>query len=85
MNNEIVLPLNEEQLKMLPQDTDRNARPVRFMCRRKSVNLCTGHLTGGNVMYQMVYWDRPESFINLALDFLRENNPNEDFSLIYSD
>ena len=85
MNNEMVLPLNEVQLKALPQDIDQSARPVRFMCRRKSVNLTTGYLTGGNVMYQDVYWDRPQSFINLALDFLRENNPNEEFSLIYSD
>jgi hypothetical protein len=74
-----ILPLNDVQLSALPQDIDRDARPFRVLCRGKAVNLCTGHLIGGNIVNQIVYWDRPQTFVDAALAGLRENNPGETF------
>lgn len=70
-------PLNPEQLKSLDNVSSKIYKPVRFVCRGKSVNICTGILEGGNIIYQMVYWDRPPLWVNKVLAFLRQNNPNE--------
>jgi len=80
----IVGALNEKQLKMLPQHSDPSHKPVRYMCNGKSVNICTGHLVGGNVINQHVYWDRPPEFHKMVMRFLKENNPNLTFRLVYS-
>ncbi len=75
------LPLDERQLNLLPQHLDMKAKPFRVMCRGKSVNICTGHRVGGNVIYQVVYWDRPQEFVDLVIQMLQENNPNETFRI----
>ena len=82
-----ISPLSEKQLKELPQDWSSEYKPVRYMCNGKSVNICTGHLVGGNIFNQMVYWDRPPEFHKMVMKFLRENNPNPKltFRLVYSD
>lgn len=85
------MPLTEEQLNQLPQTTGK--RIIRFMGRTnplqarsgKSVNLTTGYTAGGNVINQYVYWDRPTEFVDMALGFLRQNNPGTTFTVIDSE
>ena len=74
-----IVPLNEKQLNELPQNIEIGAKPFRIMCRGKSVNICTGHRVGGNVIYQMFYWDRPKEFVDMVVEFLKDNNPSEKF------
>lgn len=74
-------PLNEHQLKKLPQHLEPSTNPTRIMHNRKSVDITSGLLHGGNVMYQIVYWDRPKEFFDMVLDFLKENNPGATFRL----
>lgn len=87
-----LMPLTEEQLNQLPQTPGK--RIVRFMAvtdplkpkhSLKSVNLCTGYVYGGNVIHQIVYWDRPTEFIDMALGFLRKNNPGVTIKVIDSE
>jgi hypothetical protein len=81
-----VLPINPHQFQELIEfPMDESQKPARIMCRGKSVNLCTGLLVGGNVIYQMVYWDRPKEFFQRAKAILEENNPGEKFRIEYSD
>ncbi len=82
---EKINPLTQEQLNSLSQETDRKNKPARFVALRKAVNFCTGDLTGGNVIYQPVYWDRPKSFLNMVKGFLEENNPDVAVRIVYSD
>jgi len=81
-----IIPLNEKQLASLSQDTgiDENARPVRFMAIKGSVNICTGYIFYGNIINQIVYWDRPSKFIDMVLKFLQENNPNITITVCYN-
>lgn len=79
----MIIPLSSAQLQVLPQDIDRDAKPFRILCRGKAVNICTGHLDGGNVINQVVYWDRPKAFIDMVLAGLRANNPSESFKVVY--
>ena len=71
------LPLTPKQLDALPQETDKAHKPVRFMVNGQSANICTGQLSrkGSNVIYHVVYWDRPKVFVDAVLAALRENNP----------
>ena len=85
----MILPLTPEQLERLPQNVAPVKRAHRVMakpkgaCRyRHSVNICTGQLISGNVINQMVYWDRPATFFVAALDGLRQNNPGFEFTVI---
>ena len=81
----MILPLNEKQLKELPQNIDRKRRPVRFLCNGQAVNICTGILSSkhSNVIYHPIYWDRPKTFIKEVLKFLKENNPKAKFTITY--
>jgi len=79
-----IFPLNDEQLDSLSQTTDRHNPPVRFLADGCNVNICTGvcMTKGTNVIYQLVYWDRPKEFVNKVLKFLRENNPGVTFKVV---
>ena len=74
----MILPLTPDQLEMLDQTLDRSARPVRFLADGRCCNICTGNLCskGSNIIYHDVYWDRPKSFVNQVIRFLKENNKN---------
>jgi len=74
----LILPLTADQLEILDQALDKNAKPVRFLADGKCCNICTGNLCskGSNIMYHPVYWDRPKSFVNQVVRFLKENNKN---------
>jgi hypothetical protein len=76
-------PLTPEQFKSLDNLTNQAHRPVRFVCRKKSVNITNGILEGGNILYQTIYWDRPQSWVKQVLEFLRQNNPNETIKITY--
>ena len=77
-------PLTEDQLNSLPKGTIRNDRPVRFMVNGRNVNICTGILgrKGCNVIHQLFYWDRPEKWYNMVLEYLRENNPDNQVTIL---
>lgn len=84
-----IQPLTPEQLKKLPQNMAPVHRARRVMAKpsgapryRQSVNICTGRLIGGNVINQLVYWDRPAIFFAAVLDGLRQNNPDYEFTVI---
>lgn len=77
-----IMPLNEEQLKLLPQNISSMNKPARILCDGKAVNITTGVLVGGNVMYHPVYWDRPDEFFETAIDFLCQNNPGKKFRVV---
>lgn len=56
----------------------------RFLCSRKAVNISSGELVGGNVIYHPVYWDKTEEFFEKALEYLSLNNPGLKFRIDYS-
>lgn len=80
-----ILPLTEEQLKTLPQETSAKNRPFRLLANGQAVNLTTGVCAqkGSNIMYHLVYWDRPKAFIKLVLQYMRKNNPKIRFRVTY--
>ena len=80
-----ITPLNHSQIESIKELYDfKNSKPARIMCERKSVNLITGYLIGGNVMYQIFYWDRPKEFFKRAKKMLEESNPGKVFRIDYS-
>ena len=78
-----IVPLNEEQLKQLPQEMDHYADPVRFLANGQGLNLVTGDLSSkhSNVIYHTIYWERTTEFIEMALRFLQKNNPDVTFQI----
>lgn len=81
----ILIPLTHKQLASLPQDINTKRKPFRILCRGKSVNFGTGTTQGGNIIYHIVYWDRPKVFVDMVMNYLKENNPKETFRVVYSD
>ena len=80
-----IIPLNEEQIKALPpwEDCD-DKRTGRIMCKGKCVNLCSGVLKGGNIIYQLFYWDYPKEWFEQVRADMEENNPTLTFRIAYS-
>jgi len=74
----LILPLTPDQLELLDQTLDKDAKPVRFLADGRCCNICTGDLCskGSNIMYHPIYWDRPICFVSQVVRFLRENNKN---------
>jgi len=80
-----IIALTHDQIEELGKiPLQRDARPVRFMALGKSVQLETGALIGGNVIYHMVYWDWTKERVDRALAMLRANNPGEAMRVDYS-
>jgi len=65
-------PLTYRQLAALPTTADQNAKPVRFMVNKKSVDIRYGNLESGN---QMVYWGKPIVWVEKIIEGLQKNNP----------
>ena len=83
-----IKPLTEEQIKELKKEHDGKTgrtRIARFMHARKSIDVVTGALIGGNVMYQKVYWSQTAACYRAILKFLRENNPGKKIRIQYSE
>ena len=78
-------PLTEKQMATLPQEINKDSKPIRFLADGCAINICTGvnYSKGSNIIYHPIYWDRPFSFIKMVLEFLRENNPGLVFKITY--
>lgn len=81
----MIIPLNEKQLKSLPQEINSKYPPCRFLANGQAVNICTGELCskGSNILYHPIYWDRPKKFIKAVLEGLQKNNPKIIFRVTY--
>jgi hypothetical protein len=72
-----------EQIKELLA-IERGKEIGRIICNRKAVDLSTGELVGGNVIYHPVYWDRTKDFFRKAVEYLTANNEGLKFRVEYS-
>ena len=68
-----------QRARQLPGET----RHVRFIVAGKALQLGSGQLVGGNVIYHPVYWDCNKAFVDLALELLAKNNPTRPVRVEY--
>ena len=78
----MINPLKKEQIEELKNK--KGQLIGRVMCSGKAVDICSGELVGGNVIYHPVYWDFSKDFFKKVVEFLKENNPDKNFRVEYS-
>ncbi len=84
---ERVLPVTSAQFDSIDSESiDQTRKLVRFMANGQNVNVCMGTCAakGTNIINQIVYWDRPQLWIDNVLAALRINNPSITFTTIFS-
>ena len=86
MKDKILNVLTPEQLEEFKKYQSTGGKLIlRFMCDGKSIDISYGNLVGGNVIYQVVYWDWTKEAVDYILKCFRENNPGEKITVIYSE
>ena len=84
----MIQPLTVEQFNKLSKIPGCFGNYGFFVYDNKSINLITGYLHIINKNYRqanLLYYDYSQEWYEIALEFLKENNPDLEISLIFNE